>query len=42
MAKELVPIIFTCTVWGPRLAKHHIQFSPQQNFSGVTHGSSPV
>ena len=24
MAKELVPIIFTCIVWGPRLSKHHI------------------
>ena len=26
MAKELVPIIFTCIVWGPRLSKHHINF----------------
>ena len=26
MAKELIPIIFTCIVWGPRLAKHHINF----------------
>ena len=27
MAKELIPIIFTCIVWGPRLAKHHINFN---------------
>ena len=26
MAKELVPIIFTCIVWGPRLSRHHINF----------------
>jgi len=26
MAKELVPIIFTCIVWGPYLSKHHINF----------------
>ena len=26
MAKELVPIIFTCIVWGPHLCKHHINF----------------
>lgn len=26
MAKELVPIIFTCIVWGPHLSKHHINF----------------
>ena len=26
MAKELVPIIFTCIVWGPQLAKLHINF----------------
>ena len=26
MAKELVPIIFTCIVWGPRLSKHHVNF----------------
>lgn len=26
MAKELVPIIFACIVWGPRLSKHHINF----------------
>ena len=26
MAKELVPIIFTCIVWGPCLSKHHINF----------------
>ena len=26
MAKELVPIIFTCIVWGPRLFRHHINF----------------
>ena len=26
MAKELVPIIFTCIVWGRCLAKHHINF----------------
>ena len=26
MAKELVPIIFTCIVWGSGLSKHHINF----------------
>ena len=26
MAKELVPIIFACIVWGPRLSKRHINF----------------
>ena len=26
MVKELVPIIFTCTVWEPYLAKKHINF----------------
>ena len=26
MAKELVPIIFTCIVWGPHVSKHHINF----------------
>ena len=26
MAKELLPIIFTCIVWGPRLSRHHINF----------------
>ena len=26
MAKELVPIIFTCIVWGPLLSKCHINF----------------
>ena len=29
MAKELVPIIFTCIVWGPRLSKHHINLMQQ-------------
>jgi len=26
MAKELVPIIFTCIVWGRYLSRHHINF----------------
>ena len=26
MAKELVPIVFTCIVWNPCLSKHHINF----------------
>ena len=26
MAKELVPIIFACIIWGPRLYKYHINF----------------
>ena len=26
MAKELVPIIFTCIVWGSQLSKHHVNF----------------
>jgi len=26
MAKELVPIIFTCIVWGHYLSRHHINF----------------
>jgi len=26
MAKELVPIVFTCIVWGPYLSNHHINF----------------
>jgi len=26
MAKELLPIIFTCIVWGPCLSKHYINF----------------
>ena len=26
MAKELVPIIFACIVWGPCLSKHHVNF----------------
>ena len=26
MAKELVPIMFTCIIWGPHLAKQHINF----------------
>ena len=26
MAKELIPIIFTCIVWGPRLTRHHTNF----------------
>ena len=24
MAKELIPIIIKCIVWGPHLCKHHI------------------
>ena len=26
MAKELIPIIFTCVAWGTHLSKHHINF----------------
>ena len=26
MAKELIPIIFTCVAWGTQLRKHHINF----------------
>jgi len=26
MAKELVPIILTCVVWGPYIARQHINF----------------
>ena len=26
MAKELVPTIFACIIWGPRLSKYHIKF----------------
>ena len=26
MAKELIPIIFTCVAWGTQLSKHHINF----------------
>ena len=26
MAKELMPIIFACIVWGPWLSKHHVNF----------------
>jgi len=42
MAKELVPILFSCAIWGPRLAKHVVLFQCDNLslVSAISKGSS--
>ena len=40
MPKELVPIIFSCVIWGPLLARTHTQFQCDNLVKAIQKGSS--